>query len=160
MHDMSMLAPMSVKDVIWIERERYNASVENNKETENKYKFAIERFEDLQLLLLDIREVSRNTNVFVKLAALKDSKRPPRIKPIKVEDLPSEIVSRRKRKIQKQKEEQQKKAADIQREENDLVARCVAALAKEKERERSKKAKQVMAPKHNSDVPLVDQVKT
>lgn len=151
-----MLAPLSVKDAIWIERERYNASVEKNKEEESKYKFAIERFEDLQLLLLDIREVSRNTNVYVKLAALKGGKRPPRVKPIKAEDLPSEIVSRRKRQIQKQKEEQMKKADELQREEDDLVARCVAALEKEKQRESEKKAKQAVSPKRLENNSAVD----
>lgn len=61
------------------------------------------------MLLMDIREVERNTNYYVKIAAMKGGKRMPKIEYYDNEHLPSVIVeNERKRK----EEEERKKRED------------------------------------------------
>lgn len=140
MNDLSMLQPLSIKDAIWLEHALHLKRMDKVKSDDAKLKFALDRLEELELYMLDIREISRNTNVYVKLAALKGGKRPPKIRPIKTDELPSEIVSKRKRKEGVLNQEHVKSKEELQKEEDDLVRRCIEFENKQREKEQKRAA--------------------
>lgn len=91
-----MLTPLSVKDAIWLD---YAIAFKQKREHEaeySKFKFQNEQFEILYGLLLDVKEIDKNTNSFVQIAALKGSKS--KINPIKDEQLPSHILNEARKK--------------------------------------------------------------
>lgn len=140
MNDLSMLQPLSIKDAIWLEHALHLKRMDKVKSDDAKLKFAMDRLEELELYVLDIREISRNTNVYVKLAALKGGKRPPKIRPIKSCELPSEIVAKRKRMGEVAKQDQAKSNEELQKEEDDLVRRCIEFENKQREKEQKRAA--------------------
>lgn len=95
-----MLAPLSVKDAIWID---FAIAFKQKKEYDNEYskiKFQSDQFEALYGLLLDVKEIGKHTNSYVQLAAIKGSKTG-KINPIKDEHLPSHIINESRKKNEK-----------------------------------------------------------
>ena len=95
--DLTMLAPLSVKDAIWLDcatalKRKEDITFEND-----KVKFIGEQFESLGELLMDVRHVAMHTDSFVQLSALKESKHA-KINPIQHKDLPSHYLDEAKRK--------------------------------------------------------------
>lgn len=98
-----------MKDAIWIDAERARVLKEDAEYENSKFKYMSSRFESLEMLLMDIREVSRNSNYYVKIAAMKGGKKMPKIEYYDNEHLPSVIVeNERKRK----EEEERRKRED------------------------------------------------
>lgn len=121
-----MLLPLTVKDAIWLEREQARAAEDGGKIEEAKIKFMDSRFEALFWTLLDIREVVRHADYYQQVSALKEAGGKAKIEYYPDKNLPSVILSKRRREETMTPEE---KAAQDEKAKRDLIARCLRAVA-------------------------------
>ena len=105
--DLSILAPLSVRDAIWIDIERGLKRKQELEYEQGKIDYISRRFDDLYLALLDNREVARSTNYFTQIAALKEAKHP-KFTYYEEANLPSVIVQKQRQKEERLKKEETK----------------------------------------------------
>lgn len=94
--DLSPLAPMSIKDLIWV-------NVCQSLKLKSKYEFEKAKREaelkDLELVLFilaDIRAITRDTNYFVRVNAVKGTVEFKKIKPMPDEAMPSVMIEKQR----------------------------------------------------------------
>lgn len=114
--DLGILAPLSVKDAIWIDVERALRAKDDWEYKKTQMEYLGRRFDDLHLALLDNREVARSTNYFAQIAALKESKRA-KFTYYESDNLPSVIAEKRR-----EKEEASRKALEERKRRADRLA--------------------------------------
>ena len=114
--DLSILSPLSVRDAIWIDIERGLKRRQELEYEQSKIDFMSRRLDDLYLALLDNREVARSTNYFSQIAALKEAKHP-KFTYFEVENLPSFIAEKQRKKdeLVKEKKAIQEKPEEIRK---------------------------------------------
>ena len=105
--DLSILAPLSVRDAIWIDIERGLMRKQELDYEQSKIDYFSRRFDDLYLALLDNREIARSTNYFTQIAALKEAKRP-KFTYYEDSNLPSVIARKQREKEERLKNEETK----------------------------------------------------
>lgn len=105
-----MLAPLSVKDAIWIETERALAAEENGKSESAKFKYMADRFDRIEMYLSDARHIMTLCEFSARLAAVKGSKSVKKMKPIDPKTLPS--VEMAKAKEERELSDEQKAQRD------------------------------------------------
>lgn len=110
--DMSMLQPLSVKDAIWLEVERWLREKRRIEEERTRYEFFDRRFEMLYYMVMDCREVVRNMDYFTQIAALKEAKHP-KFEFFPYDKLPSVKVEKEREKAEKEREEMERRKAGI-----------------------------------------------
>lgn len=110
--DLSMLAPLSVKDAIWIEAERALAAEENGKNESAKFKYLTDRFDRLEMYLSDARHLLTLAEFSARLAAVKGSKSVKKMKPIDPKTLPS---------VEMMKAKEERELSDEQKAERDRL---------------------------------------
>ena len=105
-----MLAPLSVKDAIWIETERSIKAEEDGKGDSAKFKSLNDRFDRIEMYLSDARHILTLAEFSARLAAVKGSKSVKKMKPIDPKTLPS--VEMAKAKEERELSEAQKAERD------------------------------------------------
>lgn len=106
---MSFLAPLSVKDAIWLEVERWLAEKRRLDEERTRYEFIDRRFEMMYYMLMDNREVLRNMDYFMQIAALKEAKHP-KFEFFPHDKLPSVVMEREREKAERERKEREEEA--------------------------------------------------
>ncbi len=106
--DLSILAPLSVKDAIWLDVERALRAKDEWEYKKSKMEYIGRRFDDLHLALMDNREIARSTNYFTQIAALKEAKHP-KFTYYESENLPSVIAEKRREKEEAEKVAKQRR---------------------------------------------------
>ncbi len=96
MKDMSMLHPLSVRDLIWVEVERGIVAEQEAKAEFDRSKYLHDRFDRIEMFLADIKHVSLLTEYGVRLNLMKGGKGIRTIKPIATKSLPSTAMAQEK----------------------------------------------------------------
>lgn len=140
-----MLQPLSVQDAIWLEVERERVAKETIEAEQDKINFLVERVDSLELLLMDLRYILVNSNVYIKLDALKEAKRR-KIDVITDKELPSTIISEHRRKAKMTEEEKQaeqdklikhlKRQEELDKQAREIEERVKQRKLKEKEQQK------------------------
>lgn len=112
--DMSFLAPLSVRDAIWLEVERWLAEKRRLDEERTRYEFLDRRFEMMYYMLIDNREVLRHADYFAQIAALKEAKRP-KFEFFPQERLPSVVMEREREKAEQERKEKEESMRGVAR---------------------------------------------
>lgn len=96
MKDLSILAPLSVKDMIWVEVERGLAAEDEMQMETMRYKMLNDRFDRLEMYMADNRHILTMTEFDARLAAVKGGKSVKKMKPIDPKTLPSVDMAKAK----------------------------------------------------------------
>jgi hypothetical protein len=115
--DFSPLAPMSRKDLIWVQVAQ-KIKKEQEYEKEKSYmELENRKFQHISVMLADIQTILLDSNGYTRAIAFKDSKKR-KIDPFDVTLLPSHVAQ--KEREQKEYEERRAKMTDEERQEEDI----------------------------------------
>ena len=111
--DLSILAPLTIKDMIWIEVERSVVAELEAKAEGDKFKYLHDRFDRLDMYLADIKHLSLLIEYDARIDAMKESKGVRRQKPVDAKKLPSTAMEKAKKEVEMT--EEQKREAERKR---------------------------------------------
>lgn len=114
--DFSVLAPMSVKDLIWVQVAQSLKVKYDHEQELARSKAYSQTAEAIYMAIIDAQEIARDTNWYAKIGALKESPKAMRkIAPLNRKDLPSSI-------LEAQRKEEARRAAmtEEERREDDV----------------------------------------
>lgn len=115
MKDLSILAPLSVKDMIWVEVERTLVAEDELHMETMRHRMLNDRFDHLEMFLADVRHILTMTEFDARLAAVKGGRTVRKMKPIDPKTLPS--VEMAKSKEERELTEEQKAQRDREKME-------------------------------------------
>lgn len=96
MKDMSMLQPMSLRDLIWVEVERGVVAEQEAKAEYDRAKYLHDRFDRLDMFLADIKHLDLMIEFYTRLNLMKGGKGIRNVKPIAAKSLPSTAMQQEK----------------------------------------------------------------
>lgn len=120
--DLSILQPMSVKDAIWIDCERSLATKDEVEYEQSKVKFLSEKLDSIHIMLMDIREIDKNNNIYVQVAAKKGGTKRIKLDPITNDDLPSGQIQKQREEAERLKNSKDASEAQKKKEEAEMCA--------------------------------------